>query len=166
MALIISENAKVSPMADIEESVKGTDIVIKDGVVIDSFVKIKPVGGDGPVEIGPNSYINSGCVIYSGNGVWIGRHVLMAANCTLAATNHEYRDRDTPIIEQRFMPGKGGIVIEDDVWVGAGTVILDGARIGKGAVVGAMSLVNAELEPYGVYAGSPARKIGQREPKK
>ncbi|HEY8293682.1 MAG TPA: hypothetical protein VIG44_14430, partial [Thermomicrobiales bacterium] len=89
--LIIAESARISKLADIEESVRGTRIVIEDGVRIDAFVKIKPVGGSGDVRIGRNSYINSGVVIYSGNGVTIGEDVLVAANCTFAAVNHAYR---------------------------------------------------------------------------
>ena len=161
--LVISKNAKISKLADIEDSVRGSRIVIDDGVVIDSFVKIKPVGGTGDVHIGANSYVNSGTVIYSGNGVEIGQGVLIAANCTLAPVNHEFQRRDVPIREQRFQPSKGGIVIEDDVWIGANTVILDGAHIGKGCVVGANSLVMGKLEPYSINVGSPTKVVGHRK---
>ena len=58
--LIISEQATISPHADIEDSVRGTKIIIEAGVMIDSFVKIKPAGGSGDVIIGEGSYINSG----------------------------------------------------------------------------------------------------------
>src|ERR1043165_8463493 len=116
--LIISEQARISRLADIEDSVKGSKIIIEQDVTIDAFVKIKPAGGSGDITIGAGSYINSGTVIYSGNGVRIGRDVLIAANCTLAPTNHEYTSRSKRIIEQRFRPSKGGIIIEDDVWIG------------------------------------------------
>ncbi|MEW9700318.1 DapH/DapD/GlmU-related protein [Paenibacillus sp. SI8] len=160
---MISEKARISALADIEDSVRGSRIWIEDGVVIDSFVKIKPAGGDGDVQIGRGSYVNSGTVIYSGNGIQIGRGVLIAANCTLAPVNHEYRSSRLPIVQQRFMPSKGGIVIEDDVWIGAGTVILDGAYLRQGCVVGAGSLVKGELEPYSINVGVPTRRIGCRE---
>lgn len=159
----IEETAFVSKLADIEPSLKGSVIRICAGVKIDSFVKIKPVGGAGNIIIGRNSYINSGTVIYSGNGVIIGENVLIAANCTLAPVNHAFQKRSQKIVEQRFQPGKGGIVIEDDVWVGANTVILDGAIIREGCVIGASSLVLSELDPYGIYVGIPVKKIGERE---
>lgn len=159
----IADTAVVSTLADIEDSVRGTRIVIEDGVRIDSFVKIKPVGGVGDVRIGEHSHINSGCVIYSGNGVTIGAHVLIAANCTLAAVNHAFRDKGRTIIEQRFAPSRGGIIIEDDVWVGANTVLLDGAVLRHGCVVGANSLVNAELAPFSINVGSPVSCVGYRE---
>jgi virginiamycin A acetyltransferase len=160
--ITISEHAKVSPQADIEDSVRGTRIVIEAGVVIDSFVKIKPAGGSGDVVIGRNSYINSGTVIYTGNGVTIGEHVLIAANCTLAPVNHQYGSRNQPIASQGFAPSRGGIIIEDDVWIGVNSVILDGSIIRKGCVIGALSLVRGELEPYGIYAGNPLVKLGER----
>lgn len=159
----ISSSAKISKLADIEESIRGTKIIIDDEAVVDSFVKIKPVGGTGDIYIGKKSYINSGTVIYSGNGVNIGNYVLIASNCTLAPVNHEYRSKDKTIIEQRFMPSKGGILIEDDVWIGANTVILDGTIIKKGVVIGAGSLVRGELEAYGIYSGNPLKLKGHRK---
>jgi virginiamycin A acetyltransferase len=161
--LIISEKSSISALADIEDSVRGTRVVIEDGVTIDSFVKIKQAGGSGDVFIGRNSYINSGTVIYSGNGVWIGSGVLVAANCTIAPVNHEYRSRSLTITQQRFMPSKGGIIIEDDVWIGAGTVVLDGAFLKQGCVIGAHSLVKGEIEPYSINVGIPTKIIGYRE---
>lgn len=160
--LIISEQARISPHADIEDSVRGTRIIIEAHVMIDAFVKIKPAGGTGDVVIGEGSYINSGTVIYSGNGVRLGKSVLVAANCTFAPNNHEYKDRGKKIIEQRFATSKGGIIVEDDVWIGANTVILDGALIRRGCVIGACSLVKGQLQEYGVYAGNPLVKIGER----
>jgi virginiamycin A acetyltransferase len=161
--LIISEQAKISKLSDVEDSVRGTRIIIEDGVTIDSFVKIKPAGGTGDVRIGKRTFINSGTVIYTGNGVMIGEDVLIAANCTLAPVNHEFRFKHLSIIEQRFQPSRGGIVVEDDVWIGANCVILDGAILRHGCVVGANSVVRGELEPYSINIGQPARCVGYRE---
>lgn len=160
--LIISNTARISQYADIEDSVRGSKIIVEDGAMIDSFVKIKPVGGIGDIKIGKNSYVNSGCVIYSGNGVDIGANVLIAANCTFAPVSHEYSSREKLIREQGFRPSKGGIQIEDDVWLGANCVLLDGAVVERGCVVAAGSLVRGRLEAYGIYAGNPLKKIGER----
>ncbi|HXW24850.1 MAG TPA: acyltransferase [Xanthobacteraceae bacterium] len=159
----IDATAYVSPLADVEDSVRGTKIVIGSRVVVDSFVKIKPAGGVGDLYIGEASRINAGTVIYTGNGVTIGKGVLIAANCTLAPTNHEFERADIPIVEQKFKASRGGIIIEDDVWIGANSVVLDGAVIRKGAVVAAGSVVRAELAAYTVYAGNPLREIGRRQ---
>lgn len=158
----VHPEARVHALADVETSVRGSRVVIGAGAMIDAFVKIKFAGGSGDVVIGPRSYVNSGCVIYSGHGVTIGTGVLIAANCTLAATNHAFSRADVPILAQGFQPGRGGIVIEDDAWIGANCVLLDGAVIRRGAVVGAGSVVRGELAAYTVYAGNPLRVVGRR----
>ncbi|MFC7409797.1 acyltransferase [Hydrogenophaga atypica] len=161
--LKIDPTAQVSPLADVEASVRGTLIAIGAHSVIDSFVKIKPAGGNGNLVIGEHVVINSGCVLYTGQGIRIGNHVAIAANCTLAPVNHAYQDRSRLIREQGFLPGRGGIVIEDDVWIGANCVLLDGAVLRRGCVVGAGSLVRGELAPYTVYGGQPLRVLGERQ---
>ena len=159
----IHPTARVSKLADIEDSVRGTKIIIGEGVVIDSFVKIKPAGGSSDVVIGANSVINSGCVLYTGNGIRIGKGAAIAANCTFAPVNHEYKSRDKPIREQGFRPSKGGVMIGDDVWIGANCVFLDGCIIGDGCVIAAGSIVRGKLDPYGIYGGNPLVKLGERE---
>lgn len=156
------ETARISPLADIEESLRGTSVSIGENSVVDSFVKIKPAGGSGDVQIGNNVTINSGCVIYTGNGVTIGDNVAVAANCVLAPVNHAYELKDVLIRDQRFKPSRGGIVIEEDVWIGAGCTLLDGSILRKGCVIGAMSLVRGEIPAYTIWAGNPLKKIGQR----
>lgn len=158
----IHPSVKLSRFCDLEDSVRGSVLEIAEDVVIESFVKIKFAGGHGDVVIGPRSYINAGVVIYSGNGVRLGTGVLIAANTTVAATNHEIRDTTKLIRDQGFMSSKGGIVIEDDVWIGANCVILDGAHIGKGSVVGAGSCVRGVIEPYSLVGGNPLRVLGKR----
>jgi acetyltransferase-like isoleucine patch superfamily enzyme len=153
----IAPTARISPLADIEASVRGSRIVIGDGAVIDAFVKIKPAGGSGDVVIGPGAVINSGCVLYTGNGIRIGANVLIAANCTLAPVDHAFDDPARPIRAQGFRPSRGGIEIGEDVWIGANSVLLDGARIGAGSVIGAGSLVRGVLPGFCVAHGTPAR---------
>jgi virginiamycin A acetyltransferase len=160
--LLIAPTARVSRFADIEDSRRGSRIVIEDDVVIDAFVKIKPAGGSGDLVIGRGSVINSGCVLYTGNGIRIGRNVLVAANCTFAPTNHEFTDPDRPIREQGFQPSRGGICIGDDVWIGANTVLVDGVQVGSGSVIGAASLVRGTLPEFCIAFGVPAEVRGRR----
>ncbi len=159
----IAETARVSALADLEVSTRGSLIIIGENCMVDSFVKMKFSGGVANIVFGRNCYVNSGTVIYNGNGVTVGDNVLIAANCTLAPVNHEFRSKDKTIYEQRFMPSKGGIVIEDDVWIGANCVILDGTIIRKGAVIGACSLVKGEIPEYTVNAGNPLQQVGERK---
>ena len=158
----IAPGARVSPLADIEDSARGTCIRVAEGVVIDAFVKIKPAGGTGDVSIGPGCVINSGCVLYTGHGIRIGANVLIAASCTLAPTDHAFADPDRLIRDQGFRPSRGGIEIGDDVWIGANCVLLDGARIGAGSVIGAASLVRGVLPAFCIAHGIPARVQGWR----
>ncbi len=160
---IIAKTARISNLSDIETSVKGSALHIGEQTVIDSFVKIKFTGGVGDIIIGDRCSINSGCVLYSGNGLNIGNNVNIAANCVFAPTNHSYKDKDVCIRDQGFMPSRGGITIEDNVWIGAGVIILDGAIIRTGCVVGALSLVRAGvLEKDSVYAGNPIKLLRMR----
>ncbi|PQJ96617.1 acyltransferase [Chromatium okenii] len=158
----IDPTARISPLSDIEDSVRGSKIIIGAYSNIDSFVKIKPAGGSGNLIVGEYVFINSGCVFYVGNGIQIGNHVAIAANCTFAPVNHAYSNRQQLIREQGFLPSKGGILIEDDVWIGANCVLLDGAFLRRGCVIGAGSIVRGELAAYTVYAGTPLQKIAER----
>lgn len=162
MTIIISSTAIISHLADIEDSVQGSIIKIGEESVIDSFVKIKPAGGSGDVVIGNRVNINSGCMLYTGNGIMIGNNVAIAANCVFAPVNHAYKDKDVLIINQGFSPSKGGIIIEDDVWIGAGCILLDGCVVGRGAVIGAMSLIRGYIPRYTIAAGNPIVLQGQR----
>lgn len=160
--LDIDPSAKISQLADIELSTRGTLMRIGARTMIDAFVKIKPAGGSGELVIGADCAINSGTVIYTGNGIRIGDAVLIAANCTLAPTNHQFSDATRRIRDQGFQPSRGGIVIGNDVWLGANVVVLDGAMIGEGCIVAAGAIVRGELEPFSVYAGSPAKRVSAR----
>jgi virginiamycin A acetyltransferase len=159
----IHPTARVSHLADIEDSTRGTRIVVGSESVIDSFVKVKPAGGSGDVILGRRVTVNSGCVIYTGNGLHIGDDVAIAANCVFAPVNHEFSDKSRRIREQRFQPSRGGIIIGNDVWIGASCVILDGSKIADGCVIGAMSLVRGELPAYSISAGNPSQIIGWRK---
>ena len=155
----IDKTAKISALCDIEDSVKGSKIIIGANSVIDSFVKIKPAGGLGDLIIGEKVIINSGCVIYTGNGIIMGNNISVASNCTFAPTNHQFIDKNKLINQQGFCQSKGGIIIEDDVWIGANCVILDGAIIRRGAVIGAGSTVRGEITEYTINVGNTLRVI-------
>lgn len=159
----IHSDARISKLADIEDSVRGTRIVIGAFSSIDSFVKVKPAGGVADLVIGERTVINSGCVLYTGNGILIGNDVAIAANCTFAPVNHAYQDKNMRINQQGFLPGKGGIVIEDDVWIGANCIILDGAILRRGCVIGAGSIVRSEIAAYSINVGNPIKQIGMRQ---
>ena len=160
--LVVHESASVSPDARIYPSTRGTRIVIGAHSSIEPFAMIRCVGGRGDVIIGEHCYVNPGCVIYSGNGVTMGNHVLLAPGVMVMPTNHQWERRDVPTREQGFRPSKGGVVIGDDVWVGANAVLLDGARIGRGAIIGAGAVVAGEIPEYEIWGGSPCALLKRR----
>jgi acetyltransferase-like isoleucine patch superfamily enzyme len=126
---------------------------IKDYVIIQTF--------HSPVVIGENTQINPFTVMYNRTGIYIGNNVMIAPHCMLASGNHNYKQLDKPMISAGAY-SSGPIVIEDDVWIGANCTITDGVKIGKGAVVGANSVVTKDVRPYDVVAGVPAKVINNR----
>lgn len=161
-ALVISPHAWVSPDARIFPSMRGTRIIIGAGSKVFEFAVIRAIGGSGDVTIGERCMINPHCVLYSGSGITLGNDVALAPGVQVVPANHAFARRDITIAEQGFLPSKGGVVIGDDVWVGANAVLLDGAKIGRGAIVAAGSVVRGEIPAYEIWGGVPARKIGVR----
>ena len=115
---------------------------------------------EGQISIKDHSNLGPDITIYGFGSVSIGSHVAIASYSTVVASNHNFEDRDTYITLQGST-GKG-ISIEDDVWIGANCVILDGVTVGTGSVVGAGSVVSKSVAPYSVVAGVPARLIRKR----
>lgn len=130
----------------------GKNAIIRKGVIVNCY------GGE--IDIGDNVTINEYSIIYGQGNVIIGNSVLIAANVTIVAENHAFRDINRTIRDQGVV--KKGVIICDDVWIGAGTKVLDGVHIAQGCVIGAGSVVTKSTVPYGVYAGVPARRISER----
>jgi len=112
------------------------------------------------ISIGRNFAVNSGTYINGLGGIDIGDYVLLGSNITISAGKHPIEGREKSVFERPSIPKK--IVIEDDVWIGAGCVIMPGITLKKGTVIGANSTVTKDTEEYSINVGSPARKIGYR----
>jgi acetyltransferase-like isoleucine patch superfamily enzyme len=114
------------------------------------------------ITIGENTQIGPYTIMFSGNyGITIGKNVMVGPHCVFASGNHEFRNLEVPM---RFAGSfsNGPIIIEEDVWIGANCTITDNVRIGKGAIIGANSLVNKDVQPYDIVGGVPAKKIKSR----
>jgi len=159
---LISESAFISEDARIFPSCRGTKIVIGENTQIFEFVVIRAVGGKGDIVIGEYCYINPHCALYSGNGINISNNVLVAPGTSIVATNHSIVRKDVLIRQQGFAPSRGGVVIEDDVWIGANCVLLDGTYIERGAVIAAGSIVNRRIPEYSLWGGVPIKFIKNR----
>lgn len=109
------------------------------------------------IRIGRDSLIGEYNVIRGQGGVTIGDRVYTSPLVQLLAVNHVFDDPTRPFVEQGLTAE--GIVIEDDVWIGAGAIITDGVRVGKGAVIAAGAVVTRDVPPHTVVAGVPARVI-------
>lgn len=110
--------------------------------------------------IGKESFFNNNCNVIGLGNINIGDHVLIGPMCNIISTNHKYNDKHKCIINQGMI-GKG-IIIEDDVWIGANCTVLDGITIGKGSVIAAGAVVNKNVGQYEVWGGVPAKFIKKR----
>jgi acetyltransferase-like isoleucine patch superfamily enzyme len=134
-------------------------ISIADKCDISRGAVIKSYGGK--VTLNQNVFLGEYVIIYGHGGVEIGSNTLIAMHTCIVSSNHTIPGtqeliRSKPDI---LMP----VHIGKDVWIGAGCKILGGVTIGDGCVVGAGSIVNKDLPPYSISAGSPARVIKYRE---
>ena len=113
------------------------------------------------IRIGRDSLIGEYSVVRGQGGVTIGDRVYTSPFTQIIAVNHVFEDPKRPFVDQGITAE--GIVIEDDVWLGAGAVITDGVRVGRGAVVAAGAVVTSDVEPHTVVGGVPARLIKRIE---
>lgn len=117
-----------------------------------SGVPEKPV-----IEVGDGVFIGNGCTLSAGRKITIGNGVLMSAGVRIHdndghSLDIERRRKGTPQTSDEMSP----VVIEDDVWIGADSIILKGVNIGRGAVIGAGSVVTRDVPSNCVAAGNPA----------
>ncbi len=109
------------------------------------------------IKIGRDSLIGEYNVLRGQGGITIGDRVYTAPLVQVLAVNHNFADPGRPMVDQGITAE--GIVIADDVWIGAGAIITDGVHIGQGAVVAAGAVVTADVPAYTVVGGVPARVL-------
>jgi len=109
------------------------------------------------IKIGRDSLVGEYSIIRGQGGVKIGDRVYTSPFTQIIAVNHVFDDPHRPFVEQGITAE--GIVIEDDVWLGAGAVITDGVRVGKGSIVAAGAVVTQDVPPHTVVGGVPAKPI-------
>ena len=113
------------------------------------------------VEIGDNSGIGVNCHIPA--DIRIGKDVMMGPEVLIIGQNqnHKFDDVSIPIRLQGYEDAPP-VIIEDDVWLGARVIVLPGARIGRGAVIGAGAIVTKNVPPHAICVGNPAHIIRYR----
>ncbi len=107
------------------------------------------------LRIGTNTHINRRCLLDARGNITIGNNVSISHQVTLCSASH---DTQSPTFDYTSAP----IVIEDNVWIGLNAVILQGVILKEGCIVAAGAIVTKDTEPYGIYAGIPAKKISSR----
>jgi acetyltransferase-like isoleucine patch superfamily enzyme len=155
--LVLSHGARIDPRAFIA---RGGSVALGENTIVRAGTMLLPSGGS--IKIGSRTSLNQYVVINGQGGVSIGDNVLIAAFTSIFAANHVIERTDIPIREQG-MQTKGGIIIEDDVWIGTHCVILDGVTIGHGSVIAAGAVVNKDISPFSIVGGVPGRVIGSRK---
>lgn len=117
------------------------------------------------LKVGKYSTITWQCVLEGGAKINIGDRVFIGPGAKVLSSTYKlhgyYSVEHLP--DECRGTDYGDITIEDDAYIGAGSIILPGVTIGEGAVVGANTLVTRSCKPWGIYFGSPARRIGDRE---
>jgi acetyltransferase-like isoleucine patch superfamily enzyme len=138
----------------------GENVKIGNGVHLHRDTIIQ-TGHGGRLAIGENSHIQHRCQFSAYKGsIVIGRRAEIAPACAFYSYDHGIA-AGQPIREQPIRT-KGGIRMGDDVWLGYGVIVLDGVHIGKGAVIGAGSVVTNNIQADAIAVGNPARVIKMR----
>jgi acetyltransferase-like isoleucine patch superfamily enzyme len=115
---------------------------------------------NGFIHIGAQSGIGPYALIYGEGGLSIGNYCAIAGHTTIIPGNHNFAATDVPIRHQDITAR--GIIIEDDCWIAANCVILDGVHIEKGCVIGASSVVRGRVPSMSVAVGVPAEVKSRR----
>lgn len=153
---LLRARATVSHRAEVDLT---PNLKLGRGTKVSSFTKIKAFGG--PVEVGPRSGFAIGCFVSAGTGgIRIGRNFVCGPNVNIVASNYRH-DRVGVHFEDQGSTSKG-IRIGDNVWIGSGTTVLDGAVIGDNCIVVANSLVNRRFPDNAIIQGNPAKVIMKR----
>ena len=158
--LVMGRNVYIGDRVVIYNAKTGGEVRLGDGVALYSDIVIETCD-DGGVSIGEETHVQPRCSIIGCKGsVYIGKRVEIASNCAFYPYNHAIvpgvRIREQPLVS------RGDIHVGDDAWLGYGVIVLDGVRIGAGAVIGAGSVVTRDIPPEAIAMGVPARVVGSR----
>ncbi len=175
----LNPNGYIDPSAIVHHAnfLLGANIFVADRVVINQAANGGPVelgdrvhilrdtiivsGAGGSVMIGADTFIQPRCQVMGYKGtIQIGRNVQIAPNCGFYSYDHSFSPDE--LIRKQPLKSKGDIIIDDDAWLGFGVIVLDGVKIGKGAVIGAGAVVRHDVPDGAIAVGVPARVVRMR----
>lgn len=146
---------------------KGASLLLGNGCYVGRYVELGP---GVKIQIGSYTSIQDRSIFVG--DVTIGRYCLFSLNVLISSGRHYYhlqpysliKDQDLYVTRNREKVStySAPVIIEDDCWLGVNTVVMPGVVIGKGAIVGANSVVTKNVAPYTVVAGAPAKEIKKR----
>lgn len=158
LILLVGTDCHISPKAYIgfKENGKGQLKVGDNSSILQDCV-IRTCSGK--ITIGKNVTINYGCIFHGLGGIAIGDNTMLSPRVMIYAQNHGIKKEE--LLRTQAQTAKG-VTVGEDVWIGAGAIIVDGVTIGKGSIIGAGSVVTKSIPPYEIWAGNPAKKIKDR----
>jgi acetyltransferase-like isoleucine patch superfamily enzyme len=139
-------------------------VVVGSPVRIDAFALI--TAGPGTVRIGDHVHISAGAYVFGTAGATLGDFVNLSARSVLMTASDDFGDGSLvgPMVPDAFRNvRRAPIHLESHVVIGVGSVVLPGVTIGRGATVGALSVVKHDVPDLAMVAGVPARRIGRRD---
>jgi len=151
----LGKGVRLRPFLNLNSSI--LKIVLSGGNSIGAYSVIQ---GSGVIVFGHKSFCGDFCIFGVNEKINIGDNVMIAQAVTIRDTDHVFSALDKPMADQGITTSP--VVIEHDVWIGHGAIILKGVRIGKGAIVAAGAVVKADVPPYSIVGGVPARIISHR----
>ena len=159
-SLVLGEHVYIDDDVMIYQDADGGAVKIEDAVHLHRGTSIQ-TGQGGMVTIGAHTHIQPRCQLSAYKGsISIGKGVEIAPNCSFYPYNHGMALGR--LIRNQPLHSRGGIVVEDDAWLSVNVVVLDGVRIGQGAVVGAGAVVTKDIPPNAIASGVPARVLRMR----
>jgi len=145
---------------DVEIRAHGNSkIEFKNNIRVDRGVRILATN-DSTIVINDNTRIGLYSVLNGGDSITIGKKVLISGFVYLQTSMHNHMKKND-VQEQGFSHAK--IVLKDDVWLGAHTVVLPGITIGRGAIVGSNAVVTRSILEFNIAGGVPAKIIKERK---
>ncbi len=113
------------------------------------------------ISFGKNVFINQECLLDPHGGIYIGSNVIIGHRTQIYTINHKFKQKNVPIRYQGSETKP--VIIEDDVWIAAGCIILPSVTIGTGAIIAAGSVVTKDVQAYSIVGGNPAKLIRMRK---